>query len=68
MPVIHAAVIFSATNTSPTSSALALVTRSWLHPFVGAMTSDVETRNVEATATDATAYLRIASLSIALYE
>lgn len=71
VPVIHAAAIASS-NVSPNSPSLGLVARGWISALVGPSDFDASTSAeglaVSATATDATAYLRIASLSIALYE
>lgn len=71
VPAIHAAAIVSA-NYASDSSSPAPVARSWVETLVGYATNSAPDSQglaaVSATATDATAYLRIASLSIALYE
>lgn len=65
IPTIHAVAIHA--STAPNAPSLDLVARSWIAALIGT-SSDEEGLSVSATATDATAYLRVASLSIALYE
>lgn len=68
IPVIHAAAISGRADSK--SNSVIHVTRDWLSFFTsGDVSEDTEgLDSVSATASDATAYLRIASLSIALYE
>lgn len=67
IPTIHAAAI--AASTAPNSPTLGQVARSWFSAFIaGDSDDDAKGLSVSGTATDATAYLRVASLSIALYE
>lgn len=72
MSVIHAASLPLAAKPSPNISNTAQVARAWLRSYIGGATAGVGAQDlsntVAANATDVTAYLRIASLSIALYE
>lgn len=69
IPVIHAAAIVAANAPQNERSDPALVVRSWFGILLGSdVTNAAGGKAVSATASDATAYLRIASLSIALYE
>lgn len=68
-PLIHAAALASA-NKPGAESLIDIAKRtSWFDAVIREIPIDSATpAPVSATATDATAYLRIASLSIALYE
>lgn len=70
VPVIHAAALISSAGTAlGSASSVAQVARSWPRSLIGAATLGAEDYNtISADASYVTAYLRIASLSIALYE